>query len=132
MGPAPHLLQNKSPGSEKGQQGRHRWKRQTETTHIYTRGDPGRGNHGEPSQSLPVEAGCLRPENVAGMLWGGAPGGGGKEVLLRKAPEESPGGAERRQLAKLLGPASSHRPQGSEPNPEISQKVRQSAQDRGH
>ena len=88
MGPAPHLLQNKSPGSEKGQQGRHRWKRQTETTHIYTRGDPGRGNHGEPSQSLPVEAGCLRPENVAGMLWGGAPGGGGKEVLLRKAQEE--------------------------------------------
>ena len=34
-------------------------------------------------------------------------------------------------MARLLGPVSSHCPQGSGPNPEISQKVRQSAQERG-
>ena len=73
-----------------------------------------------------LEAGCLRPENVAGVLGGGAPGQG-----EGSAPEESPGGAEGRPVARLLGPVSSHCPQGSGPNPEISQKVRQSAQERG-
>lgn len=35
-----------------------------------------------------LEAGCLIPENVAGVLWGGAPGRGGEEVPLRKAQDE--------------------------------------------